>query len=129
MEKTITINGKELKLKATAMNLIIHQAEFGTDMFKDKKAVFDAITDRYTIDIGNINSLAVCRMIWTFAKTADNSFPSFQKWMEEQEELPVIDLFNEVYELFMTNMNQTTEITGKNSGSTETEEEEKAPNS
>ena len=126
MDKVITLNGKELTLRASAMNLLVHQSEFGMDMFKDKNSIINAVTSNYTIDLEKINGLAVCRMLWTMARTYDKTFPSFSKWMEEQDEIPVLEIFNDVYELFLANMHQTSDI--KNAQSTEGETEKAARN-
>ena len=126
MEKIINLNGKEIGLKASAMNLLIHQQEFGIDMFQDQNSIISAVSSNYTIDIGKLNGLAVCRLLWTFARTYDRKFPSFTKWMEEMEEIPILEIFNDVYELFLTNMHQRTDIV-KNSVGTEDETEERKP--
>lgn len=103
MEKKITLGGKEILLKATAMNLLIYQAEFGEDMFKAKGELLKAFSSE-GIDYSSINSLQLLRMIWTFAKTGDKNFPPFREWMESLDEVPVVDLYNDNIDLFLSNM-------------------------
>lgn len=121
MEKTVNINGKPVKLKACAMNLLIYQSEFKEDIFKAKSEFIKA-TDGNRVDLTKVNSVALAKMVWTLAKTADNTLPDFNTWLSELEELPVIDLYTENYELFISNMFEQSDIIGsapKNAESTE----------
>ena len=54
MEKTIKIGDKEILLKATAMNLLIYQEEFGEDMFKAKGELLDAFKGDQEAIIRNV---------------------------------------------------------------------------
>ena len=91
MEKTVTINGKPTRLKACAMNLLIYQSEFKEDIFKAKSEFLKAL-DGNAFDLSKVNSVALAKMVWTLAKTADNTLPDFNTWMAELEELPVVEL-------------------------------------
>lgn len=121
MERTVTINGKPVKLKASAMNLLIYQSEFNEDIFK-AKAEFLKATDGDRVDLTKVNAVALAKMVWTLAKTADNTLPDFNTWLESLDELPVVELYTTNYELFLTNMFEQSDIVGsepKNAPSTE----------
>lgn len=120
MEKTVKIDGKDVRLMATAYNLVIYRAEFGQDMFQAKSEVFSAISGSQ-LALNKIDGLGVARMIWTMAKTADESLPGFNQWMRSVEDLPVVDLLSDNLELFVSNMSQKTQI--KKASDTEPEAE------
>ncbi len=121
MEKTVKIDGKDVVLKASAYNLVLYRAEFGMDIFQAKADIFGALVGN-RIELQKVDSLAVARMIWTMAKTADESLPGFGAWMRSIEDLPVVDLLSDNIELFISNMSQKSEI--KKAPDTEPEAEE-----
>lgn len=114
MEKTVNINGKPTRLKACAMNLLIYQSAFKEDIFKAKSEFLKAL-DGNAFDLSKVNSVALAKMVWTLAKTADNTLPDFNTWMAELEELPVVELYTENSELFYSNMFEQSDIAGSSS--------------
>ena len=109
MEKIIKIGDNEIKLKATAMNLLIYQEEFGEDMFNAKGLILDAFTNN-EITFKDIPSLLMLKILWTMARTADPKFPSFKVWMESLDEVPMIDIYRENIDMFMSNMMTRSDI-------------------
>ena len=103
MEKTIKLGDKEILLKATAMNLLIYQEEFGEDIFKAKGELLDAM-GKDGIEFNKIPSLTLLKMLWTMARTGDKSFPPFNEWVDSLEELPMVELYTENINLFLANM-------------------------
>lgn len=103
MEKTIKIGDKEILLKATAMNLLIYQEEFGEDIFRAKGSLLDAM-GKDGIEFDKIPSLTLLKMLWTMARTGDKSFPPFSDWVDSLEELPMVELYTENINLFLANM-------------------------
>lgn len=120
MEKTVKIDGKDVVLKATAYNLVVYRAEFGEDIFTAKSDVFSAL-EGTTLNLRKIDGLGTAKMIWCMAKTADEKLPGFIAWMKDIEDLPIIDLLSDNLELFISNMNQRTDI--KKAADTEPEAE------
>lgn len=111
MEKTITLNGKETKLKANAMNALIYRAAFGEDIFK-VQGMFAKIVDADgNVNIELIDSIGVMRLVWTMAKAADKETYDFEKWLEGFEEgFPVMDILTDIGELLTINLTSTTKI-------------------
>lgn len=109
MEKTIKLGDKEILLKATAMNLLIYQEEFGEDMFKAKGELLDAFKGDH-IEYGEIPSLTLLKLMWTMAKTGDPKFLPFADWMASLDEVPIIELYNTNIDLFMSNMMTRSDI-------------------
>lgn len=122
MERTIILNGKETPLKATAYSLIIYQSEFNEDMFRAQDRILQAIdnTTREVI-VSKIDTIATLRILWTLAKTADESLPAFNKWVKDLPDIPIIELYSDNLSLLTANMITWSDIAGsqKNAESTE----------
>ncbi len=110
MEKTITVDGKELKLKANARNALIYRAAFGEDIFKVQGSFARTINDRGELVVENIDCLGIMKLVWTMAKAADSSTTEFEKWLDTFDEFPIMDVFAELQEMLMINMTSTTKI-------------------
>lgn len=103
MEKVIKIGDQEITLKANALNLLIYQEEFGEDMFKAKGELLKTFgSDGIRYD--EISSVTLLRLIWTMARTYDEKFPPFREWVGSLDEIPVVALYNDNVNLFLTNM-------------------------
>lgn len=111
MEKTILIDGQELPLKATAMNMVVYRSQFNKDIMEVAGQIVKAGS---TQDFSSIDSLGVARLIWTMAKTANPDLPDFEKWFENIEMFPVLDILGDCMELIMANLTSTTTIKPKN---------------
>ena len=111
MEKIIQIDGKDVPLRATAMNMVIYRSEFNKDIMEVSGAIVKAGS---TQDFTNLDSLGVARLIWTMAKTYDKDLPSFEKWFSEIEMFPVLDILTECMELIMANLTSVSTIKPKN---------------
>jgi len=110
MERTITIDGKEIKLKANARNALIYRAFFGEDIFKVQGTFMKTINDKDELIIENLDCLGVMKLIWTMAKAADAGIPTFEEWLDQFEEFPILDVFLDLQDMLMINMASTTKI-------------------
>lgn len=109
MEKTIKLGDKEILLKATAMNLLIYEEQFGEDMFKAKAELLGAV-GKEGIMLDRIPSVTILKMIWTMARTGDPEIPSFREWIASLDELPMVELYNDCLSLFLANMTTKSDI-------------------
>ena len=110
MEKNIIIDGKEIKLKANAMNALIYRSAFGEDIFKAQSMLFTAKDKKGNIDISKIDSLGMIKIVWTMAKAANDDTAPFEEWLSSFEEFPVLDLLGEIVDLILVNMTSKTKI-------------------
>lgn len=107
MEKTIVIDGKEVKLKATGGITKRYKAQFQRDLLidfakmaeglkgkKEKLSDKDVLTLLKTIDLDVFTDIT-----WTFAKTANNSIPDPQTWLDSFSEFPIMLILPELQEL------------------------------
>lgn len=109
MEKTIDLGGKKTTLRANAMNLIVYQEAFGEDMFEAKDKLLKAFGNGGMV-VGAIPSVTVLRMLWTMARCYDKDIPPFNDWIEGLDEIPIVDIYNENLDLFLSNMLSNTDI-------------------
>lgn len=102
--REITIGDKTLRLRGSALSLLHYQQEFGRDLLGDLFKMFSTMTGRKvlhpdSIDVGDmdfesLDSVSILRLIWTLARTAagiSSPFPSFMKWVEENEDIDIFD--------------------------------------
>lgn len=109
MEKTITIDGKDIRFKSTGAVTKRYKMQFQRDFFKDlsKMIVPLAGTDfeneeleaakiMEQIDFDLFQDLA-----WVYAKTADPSIPEPLTWLDSFSTFPMMEIIPELQELLM----------------------------
>ncbi|MFE4762260.1 hypothetical protein [Bacillus mycoides] len=115
MEKTITIDGKQVKLKSTAATVKRYKAQFRRDLFADMMGLgaINALTtpdgseqpiDMSNVDISKVDFELIYDLTWLFAKTADSSIPDPMTWLDEFEEFPIEEIMPEIMELVQVTM-------------------------
>lgn len=119
MEKTIILNGEELKLKANAMNPIIYADAFTDEFFEAQTNIIQAFDKRGGYDPKKIKTVEVMRLVWTMAKTADRSFPNFDEWVESLDAFPLVMLMGDIAPLIIHNITGNTDIKAKNTEAVE----------
>jgi len=106
MEKTITIDGKDVRFKSTAATPLRFKAQFGKDFFSeiiklnklgklklDENEEFD-----YEV-LGLIDFEVFYNIIWSLAKSADPKIPEPITWLDGFEEFPMFEVIPELQEL------------------------------
>lgn len=108
MEKTLIIDGKPVRFRATAGTLIRYKSQFGREFLADCEALTHCIqtvpdvdkdgnpTMKQTIDVSAFNMDVVFGVLWAMAKTADASVPDMLTWLDTFEEFQAIGIFAEV---------------------------------
>lgn len=86
METTITIDGKQVRLKSTAGTPIRYKAQFGKDMFADMfslQAFMPLLNGKVDeMDFSKLDFDVIYNLVWAYAKTADESIPSPLTWLD-----------------------------------------------
>lgn len=118
MIKTLTIDGKQVTFKSTGATALLYKAQFGSDFMKDmlKMApllshVSEEAKEGGDVDFESIPTEALetidfevfSNMMWTLAKTADRNIPDPINWLDQFEEFPVFELFEELQDLMLRN--------------------------
>lgn len=110
MEKTLTIDGKEVTFKSTAATPLRYKAQFGKDFFSDilkMNALANLKGKAEEIDLDTLKHLDLevfYNLLWTMAKTKDSSVPDPITWLDGFDEFPLFEIIPEVQELIMNNL-------------------------
>ncbi|SET02413.1 hypothetical protein SAMN05421676_102363 [Salinibacillus kushneri] len=118
MEKTLTIDGKKVRFKSTAATPLRYKQQYGREFYADIVKLFPLSK----LDLKNIDKNDVERIqeafsliefdmfygiLWALAKTADNNIPDPMTWLDGFDEFPLMDIFPEVQELIVKNLQST----------------------
>lgn len=124
MEKTITIDDKKVRFKATAMTPRMYRQQFQADLFVDIQRLNDAWQKaRENKEPLPGDALTVFENIaYTMAKQADpDAVPdSADEWLEEFDMFSVWQIFPEIIQLWGINklyINESKKKAGKRKGS------------
>lgn len=123
MEKTVTIDGKPIRFKATGGIGYRYKAQFGREYLADAlaleefvhsgkklkrkvvrpdgKVTFQDVTE---YDYTKLNLEMLYNLLWTLAKTADDSVPPPQDWLDSFEAFPVMEVYNQVQDILAANL-------------------------
>ena len=105
MEKIINISGKEIKLASTAGTLHRYRMYFKRDLTKDilslensLKGIKEKGSDFTAIDLEMFENIA-----WSLAKTADNSIPPIENWLDQFETFDIYRILPVIMEMLSEN--------------------------
>jgi hypothetical protein len=108
MEKVINIGGKEIKMKSTAGTMMRYRNNFNRDFIKDLinlqtklQENAEAGTQVEALDLDLFEKIA-----WCMAKTADDSIPNIEKWLDEFDTFDIMQALQELMNLLFANMEQ-----------------------
>ena len=116
MEKTIEIDGKEVRLKSTGAIPIRYKAQFGRDYFADLMKMYKLAkinTNKKELDDKDYEALTLVdfevfyNLIWVMAKTADKSIPDPLTWLDGFEEFPIMEIIPQIQDLIEKNLKTT----------------------
>lgn len=111
MEKTLNIDGKDVRFKSTAGTLMRYRMNFGRDLIKDiaklekrYKSVENGEDEFEIYDLEMFEKIA-----WAMAKTADNNIKDIEKWLDDFESFSIMVILPEIMDLLIANMKQAQE--------------------
>ncbi|OOR57498.1 hypothetical protein BGP34_13540 [Bacillus mycoides] len=115
MEKTITIDGKQVKLKSTAATVKRYKAQFRRDLFADMFALgamgtitspdsTEGTIDLSTLDFDKVDFEVIYDLVWLYAKTADPSISDPLTWLDGFDEFPIYEIMPEINDLIQMTM-------------------------
>jgi len=107
MEKTILIDGKDVRFKSTAATPLRYKAQFGKDLFSEvvKLNQLGKLKLKNDEDEPNYEAFALIdfevfyNIIWSLAKSADTSIPEPIAWLDKFEEFPMFEILPELQDL------------------------------
>lgn len=109
MEKILNIDGRNVKFKSTGAFLLKYKSQFGRDALQDIFKLQNAI-DLKTNKVKNIEALDLevfYNLIWTLAKTADNTIDPPMEWLDTFSEFPLMDIIPEVIDMIFACIKST----------------------
>ncbi len=118
MEKIISINGQDVRFKATGALPLRYKAAFGRDLFADMAALESmqsiemhseegVTTVPGEMDLSKLDTELFYNLVWTMAKCADASIPPVLDWLDRFEAFPVFEVFNELQEMLVKSFQTT----------------------
>ena len=116
MEKTITIDGRDVRFKSTAAVAKRYKAQFGCDFFADLMKMvpmMGAMTDGKSLEsmdyetMKHIDFTVFYNVIWVLAKTADKTIPEPLDWLDSFDEFPLMEILPELQDMMMSSFGQT----------------------
>ena len=118
MEKTINIDGKEVRLRATAAVPRLYRIKFGRDIMQDLSKLSDAYEKATTeqeqfeaTDLGLFENVA-----YIMAYHADHSIPdNIDDWLDQFEMFSIYEVLPELLELWGSNL--VTDVASKKNSS------------
>ena len=112
MEKTLTIDGKQVTFKSTGALPLRYKSQFKTEFFSDVMSALN-VTELFNKpelsiqDIQSIDFEVFYQMLWTMAKTADKEIPDPMTWLDEFDEFPLMEIIPDVIDLLLSNLHST----------------------
>lgn len=108
MEKVLIIGNKEVKMKSTAGTMMRYRNNFNRDFIKDLVRLQRVLDNKLekgeefeALDLDIFEKLA-----WCMAKTADDSIPDIEHWLDEFDTFDIMQVLPEIMGLLIANMEQ-----------------------
>lgn len=110
MEKTLTIDGKQIRFKSSGATPLRYKAQFGKDYFAELMKM-NKLRD-FNINSEDPNYSALEHMdlevfyniCWVLAKTADKSIPEPLEWLDEFDEFPMFEILPELQDMIASSL-------------------------
>lgn len=107
MEKTITIDGKQVRFKSNGATPLRYKAQFGKDYFKEilKLAPLQNLNGKKGIkpeQLATLDFEVFYNISWIMAKTAEPTIPEPIEWLEQFDEFPMAQIIPELQDLILS---------------------------
>ncbi len=108
MEKMLTIDGRQVRLKSTGAFLLRYKAQFGRDAIQDAFRLLGSMDSNNQItDLGSLDLEVLYNMTWTLAKTADPALPPPMEWLDSFSAFPLDEIVPEVIDMIASSFIST----------------------
>ena len=102
MEKTLTIDGKQVVFKSTGATPLRYKQQFGKDFFAEIAKMSKGSSKKF--DLENLDMEAFYNIAWVFAKTADKTIPEPLEWLDTFETFPILDIIPDLQDMLLGTM-------------------------
>lgn len=113
MEKTLKIDGKDVQFKATSGTFRRYRFHFRRDLLTDMQALgkrVKKLKDKKTTDELELKPAELEmfeNIAWTLAKTADDTIPGIDDWLDGFETFSIYEILPELMTILSANMETT----------------------
>lgn len=108
MEKTIIIDGKEVRFKSTAATPLRYKAQFGKDFFAEilKMGALEKLgklnPEKINAkDLEGLDFEVFYNIAWVMAKTADPKIPDPITWLDQFDEFPMVEVIPALQDMIL----------------------------
>ncbi|WP_078434229.1 hypothetical protein [Metabacillus halosaccharovorans] len=108
MEKTLVIDGREVKFKSTGATPLRYKTQFNEDFFADimKMEQLSKIKGKKLTyeQIKSLDMEVFYNLCWVLAKTADKSIGEPLDWLDEFDEFPIMEILPKLNDLILSSL-------------------------
>ena len=123
LEKTVRVNGKEVKFKSSAAVPRIYRAKFGRDIFEDlaklEASVAESDKNRSRIPIENLELFENIAYSMAYHADPENVPPTIEAWLDQFEFFSIYEVLPEILALWSENLATTSEAKKKDTAPSE----------
>lgn len=98
MRKSVNIGGRKIPFEFTIFTLVIYKREFFCELLEDLQKVSQSRLKWIISETAIECSEDVYKILWALAKTADETLPPPDDFLEQFDEFPVFEIWGEIYE-------------------------------
>lgn len=103
MERTIQIDGRDVKFRSSGAFPMIYRANTGRDLFADLVKISNS-ADGEEFHFESFDGAVLEDMIWCLAKCADKTIQGKIDWFDTFDMFPIFEVFGQLNELVMSTM-------------------------
>lgn len=107
MEKTLTIDGKQVRFKSSGAIPMRYKNQFGKDYFSDLLPLYSTFKNKKNLsekDLEKIDFEVFFNMAWVLAKTADKTISEPLEWFDSFDEFPIFEILPEIQDMLASSM-------------------------
>jgi hypothetical protein len=106
MEKTILIDGKEVRFKSTGATALRYKAQFGKDYLSEilKLNNLNGLDLNTATSFEGFDFEVFYNIAWVMAKTANPSIPDPITWLDEFDSFPMMDVIPELQDMLLSSI-------------------------
>lgn len=103
MEKTIEVDGRQVKFKATASTARRYRQAFNRDLLVDMQALSSSVGNGQTLSASALETFE--NIAYTMAKQADDTVPSdANEWLDTFDMFSIYEILPQIIELWGVSM-------------------------
>ncbi|TYR75585.1 hypothetical protein FZC79_10485 [Rossellomorea vietnamensis] len=107
MEKTLTIDDKQVKFKSRGSTPLRYKAQFHRDFLVDIMSMEGLAKLGKNPSLEKMKSLdteVFYNICWVLAKTADKEIPEPMEWLDEFDSFPLMEIIPELQDLITSSL-------------------------